>query len=69
MHRSRIRWRVPANSVFRVTHGGTRLEVDKNKLRARVLAANRAQAARPGGAAFAGRAEHASGKTARSGAR
>ncbi len=54
MHRSRIRWRVPANSVFRVTHGGTRLEVDKNKLRARVLAANRAQAARRASSAGAG---------------
>jgi hypothetical protein len=46
MRRTRIRWRVPANSIFRTTNGGTRIEIDKNKLRAKLNAAARVGAAR-----------------------
>ena len=35
MRRPRIVWRVPPGSIYRTTHGGTRLVVDKAKLRAR----------------------------------
>ena len=45
MRRPRIVWRVPPGSVYRTTHGGTRLVVDKAKLRAKVQAAVRKQAA------------------------
>ena len=45
MRRPSIVWRVPPGSIYRTTHGGTRLVVDKAKLRAKVQAAVRKQAA------------------------
>ena len=45
MRRPQIVWRVPPGSIFCTTHGGTRLVVDKAKLRAKVQAAVRKQAA------------------------
>ena len=45
MRRPRIVWRVSLGSTCRTTHGGTRLVVDKAKLRAKVQAAVRKQAA------------------------